>query len=280
MATVNIGNIKFTWKGAYNASTAYAVDDIVSNDGSSYVCILASTGNLPTNTTYWNKMAQGSDLGSISGLAQGDIVYYNGTDWVRLGAGTSGQVLQTGGSGANPSWGTVSSDFVKLASGTVTSGSSFNINGYFSSTYQTYKLYVTGVQAWLKCRFNFGASYTTYSSGNYVWIVDYAWRGSSSDSGGSSGSWNTDHIPLSYWSGDNNDEHHYAEVTINKPTDTSSRAKNLYVNAWNYDSTKIYVHQNAGFLDANKYDEALTGLYIFPTSGTLTDISWELYGMK
>ena len=105
MATVNIGNIKFTWQGAYNSSTAYAIDDIVSYNGSSYVCILASTGNLPTNTTYWNVMAQGgTDITSISGLAQGDILYYNGTDWVRLGAGTSGQVLQTGGTGANPSW--------------------------------------------------------------------------------------------------------------------------------------------------------------------------------
>lgn len=36
--------------------------------------------------------------------AQGDILYYDGTDYVRLGAGTSGQVLQSGGLGANPSW--------------------------------------------------------------------------------------------------------------------------------------------------------------------------------
>jgi hypothetical protein len=112
MATVNIGNIKFTWQGAYNASTAYAVDDIVSYNGSSYVCILASTGNLPTNTTYWNVMAEAgtdADIASISGLAQGDILYYNGTAWVRLGAGTSGQVLQTNGASANPSWADASS---------------------------------------------------------------------------------------------------------------------------------------------------------------------------
>ena len=107
MATVNIGNIKFTWQGAYNSSTAYAIDDVVSYNGSSYVCILASTGNLPTNTTYWNVMAQsGTDITSLAGLAQGDILYYNGTDWVRLGAGTAGQALLTNGTGANPSWGT------------------------------------------------------------------------------------------------------------------------------------------------------------------------------
>lgn len=35
---------------------------------------------------------------------QGDVVYYNGTSWVNLAPGTSGQVLQTAGASANPSW--------------------------------------------------------------------------------------------------------------------------------------------------------------------------------
>ena len=42
-------------------------------------------------------IAMGSD-------AQGDILYYDGTSYVRLGAGTAGQVLQSGGAGGNPSW--------------------------------------------------------------------------------------------------------------------------------------------------------------------------------
>ena len=107
MATINLGNIKFEWKGTYNAGTAYAVDDVVSYNGSSYVCILASTNNLPTNTTYWNVMSEagtdGTDLTSTL-TTQGDIVYRDASGLARLGAGTSGQVLQTGGTGANPSW--------------------------------------------------------------------------------------------------------------------------------------------------------------------------------
>ena len=43
---------------------------------------------------------------------QGDIVYRDGSGLQRLAAGTSGQVLQTGGSGANPSWTTVSTEVV------------------------------------------------------------------------------------------------------------------------------------------------------------------------
>jgi hypothetical protein len=111
MATINLGAIKFNWQGAYAGGTAYAVDDVVSYNGSSYICKLASTGNLPTDTTYWDQMSQkgtDADLLSIASTAQGDIYYNNGGAIARLGAGTSGQALLTGGSGANPSWGTIS----------------------------------------------------------------------------------------------------------------------------------------------------------------------------
>jgi hypothetical protein len=43
-------------------------------------------------------------LTNASSLVQGDILYYNGTSLTRLGPGTSGQFLQTNGTGANPSW--------------------------------------------------------------------------------------------------------------------------------------------------------------------------------
>ena len=40
----------------------------------------------------------------ITSATQGDILYYDGDDWVNLGAGTSGQFLKTQGTGANPTW--------------------------------------------------------------------------------------------------------------------------------------------------------------------------------
>ena len=46
---------------------------------------------------------------TVASQAQGDIIYFNGTSWVRLPAGTSGKFLQTLGAGANPTWATVSS---------------------------------------------------------------------------------------------------------------------------------------------------------------------------
>ena len=67
MSTIDLGKIKFVWRGAYNNSTAYTPDDVVSSGGSSYICILASTGNAVSNGTYWNVLAQtGTDLTSIS----------------------------------------------------------------------------------------------------------------------------------------------------------------------------------------------------------------------
>jgi hypothetical protein len=59
------------------------------------------TANINTNSVDGTHIALGSD-------AQGDVMYYDGTDWARLPAGTSGQFLQTQGAGSNPQWATAS----------------------------------------------------------------------------------------------------------------------------------------------------------------------------
>ena len=127
MATVNLGSIKFKWKGTYSGATAYTIDDVVEYNGSSYICILASTGNLPTNATYFEQMSSagtngtngtnGTDL-TTTLTTQGDIVYRDASGLQRLGAGTSGQALITGGTGANPSWGDVGGGLVQTVSAT------------------------------------------------------------------------------------------------------------------------------------------------------------------
>ena len=107
MAIVNLGSIKFNWKGAYAGGTAYAVDDVVSYNGSSYVCTAASTGDLPTDTNFWDQMSgkgTDADLLNIASTVQGDLYYNNGSAIARLGAGTSGEFLKTQGTGANPVW--------------------------------------------------------------------------------------------------------------------------------------------------------------------------------
>lgn len=47
-----------------------------------------------------------TDVLDMLGSTQGNVLYRNGSVWTVLAPGTSGQVLQTGGAGANPSWAT------------------------------------------------------------------------------------------------------------------------------------------------------------------------------
>jgi hypothetical protein len=46
------------WRGAWSSGTAYALNDTVSQAGSSYICIAANTNNAPPNATYWQLVAQ------------------------------------------------------------------------------------------------------------------------------------------------------------------------------------------------------------------------------
>ena len=61
--STSAGRVLIIPKGEYNASTTYSMLDLVTYHGSSYVCKQTSTGNLPTNTTYWQLSAQGNGSG-------------------------------------------------------------------------------------------------------------------------------------------------------------------------------------------------------------------------
>ena len=109
MATIDLGKIKLTWRGTYNNSTAYVVDDVVAYTDtgviSTYICVANSTGNAPSSSgtahASWQYMTKGV---ALSGSANGDIPYYNGSSYVPLTAGTNGFFLKTQGAGAAPVW--------------------------------------------------------------------------------------------------------------------------------------------------------------------------------
>ena len=88
------------WKGAWNSSTAYIVNDAVSSGGSSYRCILAHTNQAVTNTTYWAVVAQAGSQGP-QGLqgAQGvqGTTGPTGTTGAAGAAGATGATGRTGG---------------------------------------------------------------------------------------------------------------------------------------------------------------------------------------
>ena len=88
MATIDLGKIKLVWRGTYNNSTAYVVDDIVeftdSGITSTYICVANSTGNAPSSSgtahASWNYMAKGV------------------VDPIPTQSGNSGKFLKTDGS--------------------------------------------------------------------------------------------------------------------------------------------------------------------------------------
>ena len=145
METINLGAIKFNLTCAYNSGTSYAVDDVVSSGGSSYVCIQAHSNQAVGNATaYWNIMSSagtngtnGTDLTSTL-TAQGDILYLDGSGLAKLGAGTSGQFLKTQGASANPVW--------SSAGGGLQSVQQFTADGTYTkpSGISKIRVYITG----------------------------------------------------------------------------------------------------------------------------------------
>ena len=265
MATINLGNLTFTHKGDYAGGTAYVKNDVVyyATNGNSYIAKGSTTGNAPTSTSHWDLFLAGA-----SGI------------WnAGLSLGSAGQAVKVNAAGNALEFGTIQSDFVKLASADVTSGSSFNINGYFSTDYRVFKIFLNHANVWHKARFNFGGSYTTYTSSNYVNSLNYAQRTSGANSEGSSGNWNSSEMFTTYWNGDGNNEHANVEITIYRPWDTNY-AKNIECRSWDYNSSELHITHSTAYLDGTKYNEAVTGIHIFPSSGSIGETQWALYGIK
>jgi len=60
---LDLGNLLPIHKGDYAGGTAYIIADVVNYNNGLYYCKLASTGNLPTDTTYWIEVMPA--LGSV-----------------------------------------------------------------------------------------------------------------------------------------------------------------------------------------------------------------------
>jgi hypothetical protein len=159
---------------------------------------MSSAGSNGTNGT------NGTDVGTVI-TTQGDLLYRDGSGLQRLGAGTSGQVLQTGGSGANPSWTNVSSDFVKIAGTDATSGSKISFNNVFTTgTYKSYQAKVSRFRpssnAWIKFYWRDGGTDVTQ---NYYWTTHSHYGNSSTTGNDTYRGWNNTYGVVTYWSVDN-----------------------------------------------------------------------------
>ena len=108
-----------TW-GIYCSATNNTFD-LIRNDGV-VLTFPGYAGNVIATTT--------------STPAQGDLAYYNGTNWVDLGAGSSGQYLQTEGGSANPIWASTKQALTMSTNQTQATGttSSYPLSGWVDSS--------------------------------------------------------------------------------------------------------------------------------------------------
>jgi len=286
MAQIDLGSIKFNWKGSYSGATAYVVDDVVESSGSSYICIAATTGNAPPNATYWEQMSQkgtdGTDLTSTL-TTQGDILYRDGSGLARLGAGTSGQVLQTGGTGANPSWGTVSSDFVKLHTIGSTSGTSqVSVDGYFTSDYDIYELHVSNIQVSSSNKFHFGfnlgGSLDT-NSNVVIYALHYIDMTTGATVNEATTSSTTDNRVRSGWYSSSATSKGFGKIRVYQPLATNAKTC-FWVEGMSFDNTYYYTVVGGGFY-VGSTSNPTTGISLLGHSGAnITFDRATLYGLK
>ena len=136
MATIDLGKIKQVWRGTYNNSTAYVVDDLVeytdSGITSTYICVANSTGNAPSSSgtahASWNYVAKGV------------------VDPIPTQSGNAGKALITDGSSV--SWGQAGT-WTKIAGGTgpSTAVDAITIDNIFSDSYKYYKIFYSFASA-------------------------------------------------------------------------------------------------------------------------------------
>ena len=98
----NIENADIASAAAIDFSKLAALTsgNILVGNGSNVAASVAVSGDVAITNAGVTTV---TDL-TISSEAQGDVLYFDGSNWVRLGAGSSGQLLQTNGTGANPQW--------------------------------------------------------------------------------------------------------------------------------------------------------------------------------
>jgi hypothetical protein len=92
MAEFKLGRIRFVWKGEWNTGTPYLIDDVVSNGGKSYICVVNHTASSVFNTdldfipSKWNIVADGTswtgDWLPSTYYSPGQVVKYGATVYI------------------------------------------------------------------------------------------------------------------------------------------------------------------------------------------------------
>ena len=289
MATIDLGKIKFVFRDTYDNSASYVPDDVVTfTDGSvtsSYICKTATSGNNPSSggTVHanWQFLAKGQAVSPTT--TQGDLVFRGASADQRLAIGSAGEVLKVNSSANGYEFG-AGGGMVKLASASLTGQTLSNLSlDYFTTTYRTYKFFFDGLyfsaNAYPNMRMKKNADNQLQSGNQYTWLTGHPYmQNNGTKTSNVHGSY-----PTSNWHihGDNQIHTSWScagELTFHNPMAGATRK--AIVSGFTYgeesDTNQRNIHIFYGqALQAEDYK----GLYIYPSSGTITAINYTLYGL-
>ena len=276
MATVNIGNLSFTHKGDYASGTTYAKNDVVyySTNGNAYIAKQNTTGNVPTNATYWSQFAQGS-----------------GGIWnAGLSLGSAEQVVKVNSGGNALEFGTISSEMVRLGSTTFNSGtpSSVNLDVTFDdSTYYKYELHgfftkdgTTGPGPRVRVR----QAGSTMTSSTYDYILNYVYRNLASNSSANSYGVqeDADHGRIFDWSFHGEDYPIFFKITSMAEMQNTTKHKTFQTECTGYrhSGDDYIITPNIGFFGYEGNTNAITGMNFYSDTGNFKTGHLVWYGFK
>jgi hypothetical protein len=241
-------------------------------DISSTTLTLPSTVVTTTGTqTLTNKTIGVSQLSGTLPVANG------GTGLTTLGSAT--QVLRVNSGATALEFGSVSSDYVLLATANSTSGaSSISVDGYFSATYKNYMLIgvVTANGAsggWLRTRFLRSGS--VVSTNNYYGSASSAYNGAITSQAIAGDSY-FQTIQLA----SDTERSSSFTMTIYNPLGTT-KWKSVSFFGWGHDGNANGIHGTAGGGALQDSTSAISGINFLDSSGSSSlQMDIKLYGIK
>ncbi len=197
--------------------------------------------------------------------------------------GTSNQVLRMNTGATALEFATVSSDFVLLATTTASNVTTLDINGYFTSSYDVYKLFIYNLyQGSSPSNFNFRVattgSYTVQTGNDYYGSHVYARKDSGSATLEHAGDWGGSTMVCGLGGSATSSAVTNIEITIFNPLSTSVKKKfNVHSNAIDGDITVSRSLIGGEYWNSTT---AVTGLRFISSAGNNFTGTFKLYGIK
>ena len=287
MATIDLGKIKFNWRGTYAGGTAYVPDDVVyymdGSVGSSYMCVANTTGNAPSSGGTVHASCEYLAKGQASSptTTQGDLIIRGASADQRLAIGSAGQALKVNASANGLEYGEAGG-MVKLASASLTGQSLSSIDlDHFSTTYKAYEFIFSqahfSTTARFRCRLKRVDTNAHDTSNNYQWLSMHPYNQSGGGGSNVHSSWSNGEWEIM---GTNNCHQYWScagRITFFDPMSSTRKTQAEWKTVGEEnDRGQANIHNGYGqFL----HMEEIKGFRIFPTSGTISAINYTLFGI-